>query len=93
MAAPMEKNRHSPSCTPTRLTVNTERFLSSQYRTVFAAFGKNNGSLARWLGPKAFTNPFEQFAFNGRRAAWIFVMHGAWGPLRNESVFRETQPD
>ncbi|HEX8325105.1 MAG TPA: SRPBCC domain-containing protein [Tepidisphaeraceae bacterium] len=45
------------------------------------------------VGPKGFTNTFEQFDFTpGGR--WVFVMHGPNGAdYPNESVFREIQPD
>ncbi|MCX5662078.1 MAG: SRPBCC domain-containing protein [Planctomycetota bacterium] len=47
--------------------------------------------LAKWWGPKGFTNTFSQFEFRpGGR--WVFVMHGPNGAdYPNESVFRELQ--
>jgi uncharacterized protein YndB with AHSA1/START domain len=59
---------------------------------VFAAFEQPD-QLARWWGPKDFTNTFEQFEFKpGGR--WVFVMHGPNGAnYPNESVFREIQSD
>ena len=71
--------------------VSTERVLSASPRKVFTAF-EQPGQLARWWGPKDFTNPFEQFECRpGGR--WVFVMHGPNGAdCPNESVFREIQP-
>ena len=70
----------------------TERVLSASPRSVFAAFEKPE-SLARWWGPKDFTNTFERFEFHpGGR--WVFVMHSPNGTdYPNENVFREVQPD
>jgi uncharacterized protein YndB with AHSA1/START domain len=59
---------------------------------VFAAFEQPD-QLARWWGPKDFTNTFERFEFTtGGR--WVFVMHGPNGTdYPNENVFREIRPD
>lgn len=72
--------------------LRTERVLSADARTVFAAFAQPD-RLARWWGPAGFTNTFEQFDFTpGGR--WVFVMHGPTGAsYPNESVFREIEPD
>jgi uncharacterized protein YndB with AHSA1/START domain len=72
--------------------ISTERVFSVPRRRVFAAFEQPD-QLARWWGPKDFTNSFEQFEFKpGGR--WVFVMHGPNGTnYPNESVFREIQPD
>jgi uncharacterized protein YndB with AHSA1/START domain len=72
--------------------VSTERVLSANPPRVFAAFEQPD-QLARWWGPKDFTNTFEQFEFKpGGR--WVFVMHGPNGVnYPNESVFREIRPD
>jgi len=57
--------------------VSTERVLSATPREVFAAFSQPD-RLARWWGPRDFTNTFEQFEFKpGGR--WVFVMHGPNG--------------
>ena len=70
--------------------VTTERVLSADPRKVFVAF-EDPDQLARWWGPKGFTNTFEQFEFKpGGR--WVFVMHGPNGAnYPNESVFREVE--
>jgi uncharacterized protein YndB with AHSA1/START domain len=49
--------------------------------------------LARWWGPKGFSNTFEQFDFKvGGR--WVFAMHAPNGAnYPNESVFQEVLPD
>src|SRR5688572_2597022 len=72
--------------------VSTERVLSASPRKVFAAF-EHPEQLARWWGPKDFTNTFDQFDFKpGGR--WVFVMHAPNGAnYPNERVFREIQPD
>lgn len=72
--------------------VGTERVLPATPRQVFAAFEQPD-RLARWWGPRGFTNTFERFEFRpGGR--WVFVMHGPNGAsYPNESVFREIRPD
>jgi uncharacterized protein YndB with AHSA1/START domain len=72
--------------------VATERVFSAPPRDVFAAFEQPD-QLAKWWGPKDFTNTFEQFEFRpGGR--WVFVMHGPNGAnYANESVFREIEPE
>ena len=75
-----------------KAAVSTERVFSASPHKVFAAFEQPD-QLARWWGPKDFTNTFERFEFKpGGR--WVFVMHGPNGnDYPNESVFREIQPD
>lgn len=72
--------------------LGTERVFSASPRRIFAAFEQAD-QLARWWGPKDFTNTFTQFEFTpGGR--WVFVMHGPNGAdYSNECVFREIQPD
>ena len=69
----------------------TERILPYGAEAVFGAFARPE-LLARWWGPKGFTNTFETFEFRpGGR--WKYVMHGPDGSHpRNESVFRELDP-
>jgi uncharacterized protein YndB with AHSA1/START domain len=72
--------------------ISTERVFSAGPRAVFAAF-EQPAQLARWWGPKDFTNTFERFEFKPG-GQWVFVMHGPNGAnYPNESVFREIQPD
>lgn len=67
--------------------LSAERVLSSSPREVFAAFEQPD-QLARWWGPKGFTNTFERFEFEPG-GQWVFVMHGPDGAnYRNESIFR-----
>jgi|CXWL01.1.fsa_nt_gi uncharacterized protein YndB with AHSA1/START domain len=76
----------------TNAVIRTERMFSVSPRRIFAAFEQPD-RLARWWGPKDFTNTFElcDFKPGGR---WVFVMHGPDGTdYPNESVFREIQPD
>ena len=72
--------------------LSTERLISATPHAIFAAF-ENPEKLAKWWGPKGFTNTFEVFEFKvGGR--WVFVMHGPTGTnYPNECVFREIQPD
>lgn len=72
--------------------VRTERVLSATPRTIFSAFEQAE-LLARWWGPKGFTNTFEHFEFKpGGR--WVFVMHAPNDAgFPNESVFRKIEPD
>lgn len=71
--------------------VHTERVLSADVQAVFAAFERPD-RLARWWGPRGFTNTFERFEFEPG-GHWVFVMHGPNGAdYPNECVFREIQP-
>jgi uncharacterized protein YndB with AHSA1/START domain len=72
--------------------IRNERVLPFSPRMIVAAFERPD-RLARWWGPKDFTNTFQQFEFKpGGR--WVFVMHGPNGAnYPNECVFREIQPD
>ena len=67
----------------------TERVLAAAPAEVYGAFA-DPAKLARWWGPKGFTNTFARFEFapGGR---WVFTMHGPNGvDYANECVFRET---
>lgn len=75
----------SPHHTPT--VFRTERVFPHPPDAVYAAFADGD-RLARWWGPRGFTNTFETFEFRpGGR--WVFVMHGPDGSRHpNESAFR-----
>jgi uncharacterized protein YndB with AHSA1/START domain len=58
---------------------------------VYAAFA-DPIRLAKWWGPKDFTNTFEIFEFKVG-GSWKFIMHGPDGSnYPNESVFRVLDP-
>ena len=72
--------------------LTTERVLSARPREVFAAFEQPD-QLARWWGPKGFTNTFERFEFEPG-GQLVFVMHGPdRANYRNESIFRDIRSD
>ena len=78
-----------PAAPPT--VFETRRVLEHTPAAVYAAFADPD-RLARWWGPRGFTNSFETFEFrtDGR---WEFVMHGPDGAhYRNASVFRRLVP-
>lgn len=66
----------------------TTREISASAADVFAAFCDGE-RLARWWGPKGFSNTFHTFEFvNG--GSWVYTMHGPDGKdYPNECVFRE----
>jgi uncharacterized protein YndB with AHSA1/START domain len=71
--------------------VLTTRTLDAPRERVFAAWTRPE-LLARWWGPKGFTNTFHVFdpKPNGE---WRFVMHGPDGvDYKNHSVFAEVLP-
>ena len=55
----------------------TTRLLDAPREVVFRAFGDPR-MLARWWGPKGFTNTFHEFDLRPG-GAWRFVMHGPDG--------------
>ena len=58
---------------------------------VYAAFA-DPIRLAKWCGPKDFTNTFETFEFK-TGGQWKFIMHGRDGSNhRNESEFGKLEP-
>jgi uncharacterized protein YndB with AHSA1/START domain len=64
------------------------RTIDAPRERVFEAF-RDPAHLARWWGPKGFTNTFLEFDLRPG-GAWRFVMHGPdGGDHPNESVFRE----
>jgi uncharacterized protein YndB with AHSA1/START domain len=76
---------------PTAGTVfRTQRVFPHSPETVFRAFAQP-ARLARWWGPRGFTNTFEEFEFRPG-GSWRFVMHGPDGThYPNESRFREVE--
>lgn len=73
-----------------REIINTRLFDAPRER-VFRAWSDPE-LLARWWGPKGFTNTFHEFDFRpGGR--WRFLMHAPSGAsFPNESVFQEIVP-
>lgn len=68
------------------MTFKTSREIGASVDEVFAAFSDPD-RLARWWGPKDFTNTFHLFEFeNGGR--WVYTMHSPHGGNpENESAF------
>lgn len=72
--------------------VRTQRVFPHSPEAVYAAFADGE-RLARWWGPRGFTNTFETFEFRPG-GGWVFVMHGPDGGHHpNESIFRACDPD
>ena len=66
----------------------TTRLFDAPRELIFGAFSDPN-RLARWWGPKGFTNTFQEFDMRPG-GVWRFVMHGPNGAnYPNESVFDE----
>lgn len=73
---------------PSDREIVTTRLLGAPRALVFEAF-RDPERLARWWGPKGFTNTFRDFDLRPG-GAWRFVMHGPDGKdYENESVFLE----
>lgn len=69
----------------------TARFIPVTPELVFKAFS-DAAVLAKWWGPKGFSNTFETFEFKPG-GTWRFVMHGPDGKdYANLSVFEEVNP-
>lgn len=84
------KNNSRPD--PSDTVIHSERVMTATPRDIFAAF-EDPGRLARWWGPKGFTNTFSHFDFapGGR---WKFTMHGPNGAdYANEHAFRQIDRD
>lgn len=72
--------------------LRTERVFSCRPQKIFMAFEERE-KLAKWWGPKDFTNTFDKFEFRPG-GKWIFTMHAPNGVnYPNENVFREIEPD
>jgi uncharacterized protein YndB with AHSA1/START domain len=68
----------------------TSRVLSATPEQVFAALS-DPARLARWWGPKGFTNSFQSCDFK-EGGRWLFTMHGPDGTdYPNESRFAEIE--
>lgn len=68
--------------------IATTRRIDFPRELVFQAF-RDPDHLAKWWGPKGFTNTFQEFDFKPG-GAWRFVMHGPDGQnYPNKSVFEE----
>ncbi len=66
------------------------RLLDAPRAKVFRAF-RNPGDLAKWWGPKDFTNSFHAFDFRPG-GTWHFLMQGPDGTgYENESLFSEIE--
>lgn len=79
---------HAPS--PADREIVNERLIQAPRERVFQAF-TNPYVLARWWGPKGFTNTFEECDVRPG-GSWRFTMHGPQGmDLRNHNVFLEVQ--
>ena len=75
---------------PDDATFRTQRVLRRSPAQVFEAFARPE-VLARWWGPKGFTNEFEVFEF-WSGGNWKFVMQGPDGKrYPNESVFLDVK--
>ena len=80
----MEKTTHEHQ------VLQTERSVPYTPDEVYAAFS-DPSRLAKWWGPKDFTNTFDTFEFRAG-GRWKFIMHGPDGAhYRNESVFKELE--
>lgn len=82
-----EKPSSNPESAEDRAIVSS-RVIDAPRERVFRAFSDPD-NLARWWGPKGFTNTFEEFDLRPG-GAWRFVMHGPDGtdyPM--EHVFLE----
>lgn len=67
------------------------RLIDASPERLFAAIS-DPARLARWWGPKGFSNTFETFEF-APGGTWSFTMHGPDGTeYPNESVFVEIVP-
>lgn len=73
------------------LELSTQRLIHAPRGRVFEAF-RDPRELARWWGPKGFTNTFHEFDLRPG-GKWRFTMHGPdGGSFANESVFVEVAP-
>jgi uncharacterized protein YndB with AHSA1/START domain len=74
-----------------RFFVTTRAFACSRAR-LFEAWTTPD-ELARWWGPKGFTNTFHTCDVRPG-GQWVFTMHGpTGGKFENEQIFREVERD
>jgi uncharacterized protein YndB with AHSA1/START domain len=88
----MEKEAFSmEESTNQNQVIQTERTVPYRPDEVYAAFA-DPIRLAKWWGPKDFTNTFETFEFRAG-GSWKFIMHGPDGSnYPNDSVFISLEP-
>lgn len=71
--------------------LSTQRLIGAPRGRVFEAF-RDPRELARWWGPRGFTNTFHEFDLRAG-GKWRFTMHAPdGGSFANESVFVEVAP-
>lgn len=76
--------------TTTDREVHTTRTIPASRERVFAAW-TDPETLARWWGPKGFTNTFHRFEPKPE-GIWEFTMHGPNGDFHNTCVFKRIEP-
>ena len=80
-----------PTATTADREIVASRILNAPQELVFQAF-RDPGHLAKWWGPKGFTNTFSEFDLRPG-GHWRFVMRGPDGTdYPNHSVFDEVVP-
>jgi uncharacterized protein YndB with AHSA1/START domain len=71
--------------------IRTQRTVPHAPDEVYGAFA-DPARLAKWWGPRGFTNTFELFEFK-EGGSWKYTMHGPGASnYRNESVFTGLEP-
>jgi len=84
----VDAKRNNPVAEAADREIISTRVIAAPRDLVFKAFSDPE-NLARWWGPKGFTNTFHEFDLRPG-GAWRFVMHGPDGvDYPNESVFVE----
>ena len=71
--------------------VHTQRIITAPRKRAFAAW-TDPEQLARWWGPKGFSNTFHRFELKPE-GLWEFTMHGPDGAaFNNTCVFKRIEP-